>query len=231
MAQHHPLGHAGGPRGIYDGQEIFRGDGRAVPQEAADILIGEAPVGQQVGIGIDIAEEGVHLRTADHEDPPELPAAFEIVAVQVEELAGFNHHEGAVGLLDDVFEFMSRGIGAPGHRHRTEGHDGQIGDDPGVAVVGQQDHLVPPAHAPATEGPGEEEDILEELAVGHLAVFLAGRVDKSDLLPEPVGAGGQDLKKRRRRFIVRDSERVQQHLFGHGFFPQCTAIVPIMNLR
>ncbi|MGW8159661.1 MAG: hypothetical protein ACWGKN_14390 [Desulfoprunum sp.] len=79
---------------------------------------------------------------------------------------------------------------------------------------------------------GQEQDILEQLAVGDPALLLAGQVDEGCLMTTAAGAGNQHLKQRRRRLIIGKGKWLKRRLrLGHGRIPQWMPIVPIMNLR
>ncbi len=81
-------------------------------------------------------------------------------------------------MVDDVFKLAGRSVTAPGNADGTEGNQGKVGDDPGVAVVGQEKNLGPPADFFLGKGAGEEQDIFVELAVSDNMLLAGGTIDE-----------------------------------------------------
>ncbi len=82
-------------------------------------------------------------------------------------------------MVDDVFQLPGRGVAAARDADGAEGDQGEVGDDPGVTVVGEEEDLGPLADLFVGKSPGEQQDIFVELAVGDDMLFTGSAVNKS----------------------------------------------------
>ncbi len=110
---------------------------------------------------------------------------------------GFNDHERTLRMIEDVFEFLGGGFASPGDADSAEGHQGQVGDDPGVAVVREQHDLAAAADLAFFEGPGQQDDIFAQLFVVDLEFLVADPVDKRSAPMKPVAGchNGSDHRR------------------------------------
>ena len=125
---------------------------------------------------------------------------------------------------------------------RAEGHQGEVGDNPGIAIIGEHHDLVSLPYPAAPESLGEQQHILEQLAVRDPVFLFAHIVDEgvvyrifSDSVDQKRKKGA--LERIVRQLMGRERDRDcgfrggGQGRLGHGFCPQCTPMVPHMNFR
>ena len=113
--------------------------------ETVEIVVAEGAVLEDVVVGVDAAEEGVFVGPFDDEDRFDFLVVVQHLLVAGQQGIGLDDHEGAAGVVEDVLEFLGRGFAAARHADGAERHERQVGDDPGVAVVGEQQDLAAPA--------------------------------------------------------------------------------------
>jgi len=74
------------------------------------------------------------FRTGDNENGLELQAFYQRLALVIQAV-GLDDEKFGIRMVDDEFDLAWRRVGAARNADRAQGLQGQIGDNPGVAVV------------------------------------------------------------------------------------------------
>ena len=111
---------------------------------------------------------------------------------------GFDDQERAAGVIEDELQFLGRRFTATRHAHRTESHECQIGNNPGVAIVRKQHDTAAARDLALFKSPGQKDDVFTQLGVVDGKFLLGDPVDKCRSIRE-FFAGRHDRSDHRRR--------------------------------
>ena len=84
----------------------------------------------------------------------------------------------AAGVFEAEADLLGRGIAAAGDIDRPEGEEAEIGEEPAVAVLGDQSHPGPVGHAQRGESRSHRTRLFEQPLVGQL--FVAGAASSDE---------------------------------------------------
>ncbi len=148
VGEHRALGHAGGARRVDDARRVR---GRRDLEPLCEFLVGHVVAEGQEALEAHgpVIVAGVPLEQhhlADVGDPvPDLAHLGELRLILREQ-----HHR--VGVVGDVGAVLGKERLVDAHRARADGHDREVGEDPAIAGVAEDVHLVPGLDPEGDEG-------------------------------------------------------------------------------
>jgi len=191
VVEHHPLGLAGGPRGVAQGRQVVQVHRRA---ERRGARAGHRPQRQERLPGDDRVGQlpGRRAPAKGDDGPVRAEPAAQLGQVLHQPGRADQQQLGLAG-LEDRLDLGGRAGVIEGHAHRSHQPDGDVQGEVAGAVIAHHRHAVAAADAQRAQGAGGAQDVLahlapaagdrsplEQVVVGHAPALLAQA--KEDLL-------------------------------------------------
>ena len=173
MGEHDAFRVARRPRGIDDGEKVFRSYGAIEPFDEVGIFLqsrfpSRGDLSVEAGRGLQDFGNRRTIIPVDDQDPlAALPIRGIEGLAELHELSRrFDDQEGRVGMPEDKGRLLGCRVGASGYADGPQGHEGEVRDGPFETIVDKEGDMVALPDPFGLEAGGHDADGAGELRIG-----------------------------------------------------------------